>query len=108
MSETIDFEQFSKLDIKIGTVRSAERIEGSVKLIKVVVDFGEFDRQIVAGFGKTLNPEDLINKQVPCLLNITPAKLMGVESQGVFIAVDADKAVLLTPENEVENGSKVR
>ena len=107
MSKTIKFEQFSEIEMKIGKVLSAERVKDSEKLIKVMVDIGYEKRQVVAGFGKFLAPEDLIGKQVPIAVNIEPAKLMGVESQGVFIAIDPGGAVLLTPEEDVPNGSKV-
>ncbi len=107
MSKTVKFEQFAELELKIGTVISAERVEGSKKLLKVMINLGDEERQVVAGFGKFLAPEDLIGKQVPIAVNIEPAKIMGVESNGVFIAVDQGGAVLLTPEEEVPNGSKV-
>jgi methionine--tRNA ligase beta chain len=107
MKDLIKFDEFQKLDIRIGTVLSADKIEGSKKLIKVVLDMGEEKRQVVAGFGKFLSPEDLIGKQVPIAVNIEPATLMGVESNGVFIAVDPGGAVLLVPEEDVPNGSIV-
>ena len=105
----VDIKDFAKLDIRIGRIIKAERIKGSRKLLRLEVDIGDEIRQIVAGIAETYSPEDLIGKLVPVLVNIKPAKLMGVESRGMILAVDVDgKAVLLQPEREVPVGSKIR
>ncbi len=104
----VDIKEFEKLDIRIGKILRAEKVKGSKKLIRMDVDVGEV-RQIVAGIAETYKPEDLIGKYVPVLLNVKPAKIMGVESRGMLLAVDVEgKAVLLKPEREVPVGSKVR
>lgn len=104
----LKFEDFAKLDIRMGTVTEAVRVEGADRLIKVIVDMGSEKRQLVAGFGHLHEPEDLIGKQVPIVVNIEPAKLRGVESNGIFVAINDEKATLLVPENETPNGSKLK
>ncbi|MEM4747991.1 MAG: methionine--tRNA ligase subunit beta, partial [Archaeoglobaceae archaeon] len=88
---------------------SAEKIEKSKKLLKLIVDIGGERRQIVAGIAENHKPEDIIGKLVVVLTNLKPAKIMGVESRGMILAADVDgKAVLLVPEAEVVAGTKVR
>jgi methionine--tRNA ligase beta chain len=104
---TIKFEDFSKIDMRIGTVVSAEEVEGSEKLIKMEVDFGEIGRrQILGGLKSWYEPKDLEGKQIPFVINIEPRKMMGLESQGMVLAVESsDRAVLLFPKESVENGA---
>ncbi len=105
----ISFEDFKKLEIKIGKISAAERIESSEKLIKLEVNLGKEKRQIVAGIAKFYNPDYLINKEVVILVNLEPRKLMGIESQGMVLAADFDgKPVLLIPEKEVPPGTIVK
>ncbi len=105
----IDIKDFSKLDIRIGKIVKAEKIKGSRKLMKLEVDVGGEVRQIVAGIAEVYEPEEVVGKLVPVLVNIKPAKLMGVESMGMVLAADVDgKPVLLHPDREVPPGSKVR
>lgn len=107
--DMIDIKEFERLDIRIGKIIKAEKIEGSKKLLKLEVDIGEEIRQVIAGIAETYNPEDLLGRLVPVLINIKPAKLMGVESRGMILAVDVNgKAVLIEPERDVPVGSKVR
>ncbi len=103
----ITYEEFQKLDIRIGKVLSAENIKGSDKLLKLEVDIGE-KRQIVAGIAKSHNPSELVGRQVVVMANMKPAKLFGVESRGMVLAADVEGAVLLLPEKEVKEGTKVR
>ncbi len=105
----IDIDYFTKLDLRIGKIVKAERIKKSKKLLKLEIDIGDEIRQVVAGIAENHEPESLIGKLVPILVNLKPAKLMGVESQGMILAVDVDgKAILLHPEKEVPIGSKIR
>ncbi len=109
MEEIIDINEFAKLDLRIGKIENAERVEGSKKLIKLEVDVGDETRQLVAGIAEEYNPESLIGKLVPVLANLKPVKLMGVESQGMILAVDVNgKPILLHPDREVPAGSRVR
>lgn len=109
MSSTISFEEFQKLDIRVGKIELADRIEGSNKLLRLRIEIGESKpRQIVAGIAKTHNPENLIGTQVVILANLKPIKLFGIESNGMLLAADQDGAVLLKPERKIKVGSKVR
>ena len=112
----ISFDDFNKLDIRIGTILKAEKIEGADKLLKLTVDIGPSSasgqpelRVLVAGIAETYKPKSLINKQVPVLINLEPRTLRGVESQGMILAAVVDeKAVLLKPIKKVPNGTKIR
>ncbi len=107
--EVVTIDDFLKLDIRVGKILKAERIKKSKKLMRLEVDVGNEVRQIVAGIAESYKPEDLTGKLVVVLANLKPAKLMGVESQGMLLAADVDgKAILLTPEREVPPGSRVR
>ena len=109
--EQIRIEEFERLDLRIGRIKDAARIEGSKKLIKLEVDIGDEhgrNRQLVAGIADEYKPEELIGKLVPVLVNLEPKKLMGVESQGMLLAVSVDgKPVLLHPDKDVPPGSRV-
>jgi methionine--tRNA ligase beta chain len=105
----ITYDDFIKLDIRIGTVTSAEKVQGTDKLIRLEIDLGEGTRQVVAGMALTYTPEDFIGKQVPILVNLEPRKLRGIESQGMILAADVGgKPIMLIPEREVPPGSAVR
>ncbi len=107
--EEITFDDFSKLDIRIGTVVTAEPVKKSNKLMRLEVDIGEdTPRQLVAGIKETHDPEQIIGRQVVVLANLKPAKLCGVESRGMVLAGDTEGAVLLMPEAEVAAGTRVR
>lgn len=103
----VTFDEFGKLDIRIGRITSAENIKGSDKLLKLEVDIGE-KRQVVAGIAQSHSPGALVGKQVVLLANMKPARLFGVESRGMILAADTDGAVLLEPEREVMEGTKIR
>ena len=105
---TIVYDDFDKLNIRIGTVIECEKVEKSEKLLKLIVDFGEFKRQIIAGIATKYTPEDLLNKQLPIIVNLAPRKLLGLESQGMILAIgDDDVEALLTPTEKVNNGAGV-
>ncbi len=104
----ISFDDFQKLDIKIGTILEAEKVEGADKLLKLKVDLGDEQRILVAGIAETYQPENIIGKQIPILINLEPKKLRGIESQGMILAVDIDgKATLIHPDKNVPNGNRV-
>jgi methionyl-tRNA synthetase len=107
--EITDLNEFARLDLRIGKIANAEKIEGSKKLIKLDVDVGDEMRQMVAGIAEDYIPEDLIGKLVPILVNLKPAKLMSVESGGMILAVEVNgKPILLYPDKEVPAGSRIR
>jgi methionyl-tRNA synthetase len=109
VTSSISYKEFQSLDIRIGQVESAERIEGSDKLLKLTVNMGQERRQVVAGIAQGYRPEDLVGSQVVVLANLEPSKLFGVESQAMLLAADVNgRAVLLRPQEKVKPGTKVR
>lgn len=124
----ISYEDFQKLEIRIGKVVSCEKVENADKLLKLEVDFGSAEqnselkenkessngtdrtiRQVVSGIAEYYKPEDLIGKEFPFLFNLEPRTIRGLESQGMILAVDnGSQIALLSPDKEVEPGSKVK
>ncbi|MDE3018804.1 MAG: methionine--tRNA ligase subunit beta, partial [Nitrospirota bacterium] len=105
----ISIDEFMKVQLKTATVLTAERVPKSEKLIKLQVDLGGEQRQIVAGIGKRYEPEQLIGKRIVIVANLKPAKLMGIESQGMVLAAgDKDVGGLVTVIEEVPPGTKVK
>ncbi len=107
----INFEDFTKLDICIGTIVSAEKIPDADKLLCLMVDLGEeFPRQIVSGIAEHFTePEILVGKQVPVLLNLNPRTIRGVESQGMILyVVGGDKLTTLESSEKMTNGTPVK
>ena len=105
----ITIDKFFETELKVATVMAAERVPKSNKLIKLTVDLGEETRTVVAGIGQQYEPEPLVGRQVIVVANLEPAKLMGVESQGMVLAASIDgKPVLLHPEQQVPNGTRVK
>lgn len=113
----ISFEEFKKLDIRIGRIEHAERIPDSDKLLRLEVNLGNDPstgsgreiRQIVAGIAQYYEPEKLIGRSVPILVNLEPRMLRGVESQGMLLASDAGgEPVLFSPDKDIPPGSVVR
>jgi methionine--tRNA ligase beta chain len=106
--EMINFEDFVKIDLRIGKIIEAEKVEGSSKIIKTTVDLGEEKRQILAGIGKFYTPEELINKIVVVVANLSPKKIMGMDSEGMILAVKDDNNLsLLGVDKEIKIGSKI-
>lgn len=110
LKSEIDFDDFSKLDIRTGTILEAEAVPKTDKLLKLLVDIGLEKRIIVSGIAKEFAIEDIIGKQVSVLANLAPKKLRGVESKGmILMAEDADgKLTFASPQNSIANGSIVR
>lgn len=107
----ISIDEFKKVEARIGKVLAAEAVEGSEKLIKLSLDFGEeTPRQILSGIRQWYTPESLVGKQLLFVTNLASRSMMGLESQGMLMAVDgADgQPVFVVPETVVPNGSKVR
>lgn len=105
----ITYDDFAKMDIRVGTITAAERVPKSDKLLKLKVDDGLGGRQILSGIAKHFTPEEVIGKQVTFLANLAPRKMMGLESQGmILMAEDRDgKLSLITPGEVVWNGGTV-
>lgn len=106
----ISYDDFAKLDIRIGTVVAAELVPETDKLIKCTVNFGELgERTIVSGIAEWKKPEELVGCQFPYIVNLAPRMLRGVESQGMLLAASDDAGVaLLNPERLVPPGTKLK
>lgn len=105
----INYEAFTQLDIKIGKIIAAEKITGTDKLLKLEIDLGTEKRTLVAGIAEMYQPQDLVGKEIPILVNLEPKRLKGIESNGMILAADNNgKPVLLHPDTIVPAGSKVK
>ena len=107
--ETIEFDDFTKLDIRIGTILEAEKVAKTKKLLKLKVDVGIDTRTIVSGIAESFSPEEIIGQQVSVLVNLAPRKIRGVESQGMILMTDTPdgKLAFVEPTKEVKNGQQV-
>lgn len=107
-SKTVSIDYFRTIELRAGKIIHAERVPKSNKLIKLIVDFGTENRQIVAGIGKKYSPEELVGKTCPFVYNLEPAKLMGVESNGMILAGNIDgEPVIMQFLEDVPPGSKI-
>jgi len=107
--DEITYEDFQKLDLRIGLIENVEKVPKADKLLKLTVDIGTEKRTLVAGLAEYYKAEDLIGKKIVVLANLQPRKLRGVESQGMLLAAEDGKTVaFLTPEKDVSPGSKIR
>ncbi|MEM2843295.1 MAG: methionine--tRNA ligase subunit beta [Candidatus Bathyarchaeia archaeon] len=104
-----DINDFQKLDLRVGTITLVERVEGTKKLYKILVDLGELGvKQTISGLVGYYSPEELKGKKVVFLANLKPAKIAGVISEGMVLAAVAGNAVsLLSIDKDVPNGSKI-
>jgi methionyl-tRNA synthetase len=108
MSDEVSFKEFKKLNIRIGTVTTVERVPGSDKLYKMQVDLGDETRQIVTGLVEYYAQEELEGKVIAVVTNLKPAKIFGHWSYGMLLAAEKDdKLSLLTVDREISNGAKV-
>lgn len=109
LKPTVTIDDFGKLDIRIGTVTAAEKMEKSDKLLKLTVNSGLDQRTILSGIAKQYTPEQMVGKQVTFIANLAPRKMMGIESQGmILMAEDQDgKLRLLQPNEAVNPGASV-
>lgn len=108
--ETISFEDFMKLDIRVGTIKQALPHPDADKLLILKIDEGKEElRQLVAGIKETYTPEGLVGKQIAFISNLEPKELRGELSQGMILAADVEgKPIILIPEKEVPNNTKIR
>jgi methionyl-tRNA synthetase len=105
----VSIDEFLKTELRVARVVTAERIPGADKLLKLVVDLGTEQRQIVAGIALAYAPEELVGRKIVVVANLKPAKLRGIESQGMLLAADAGgKPTLVTFEKDVAEGTRVR
>ena len=104
----VTLEDFKMLDLRVGEVKSSERVEGSDKLLRLLVDFGTESRQNLAGVGKKYQPEELLNKQFVFVFNLESRTVMGFESQGMVLAAHNESGpILIEPVEKVENGNSL-
>lgn len=105
----IAFDDFQKIDLRIGTIIEAEKVEKADKLLKLKVDTGIDIRTIVSGIAESFTVEEVIGKQVQVLVNLAPRKIRGIESQGMLLLTEKPdgKLTFLVPENQVDNGKNV-
>jgi len=104
----VSVKELGKLDIRIGNVVKAERVPKSEKLLKLEVELAKERRTLVAGVAEHYRPEELIGKQVAVIVNLEPAKLMGIKSEGMLLAaVEEGKISLLTVDKPVKPGARV-
>jgi methionyl-tRNA synthetase len=103
------YDDFAKLDMRVGEILSAEKIEKSKKLLKLQVDIGVEVRTVLSGIAEQFSTEDVIGKKVILLANLQPRKMMGIESQGMILMSEDKEGVFrfLTPEGEADNGSTI-
>ena len=94
MKDIISIDDFAKMDLRISEIIGAERVEGSEKLLKLIVDIGEKKIQVVAGLAKKYTPEEIKGKKVVVLVNLKPAKLFGIKSEGMILATSDSSSVL--------------
>jgi len=109
LPEELAYKDFKKLDIRIGTVESCEKVEGSDKLYRLTVDCGEDEpRQILSSLVDWYTAEELIGKVIPVLVNLKPAKIFGQMSYGMLLAAEvSDECVLLTTDRVIQNGARI-
>lgn len=106
MKSVIATDDLAKIDLRIGTIKEAEAVEGSEKLLKLQVQCGEETRQILAGIGKRYAPAELVEKQILIVVNLAPRMMMGLESQGMLMASDDEQGpVLIIPSSQVLPGA---
>lgn len=109
MKDTIAFDDFMKMDIRVGEILSAEPVPKSNKLLKFTVDTGVDQRTILSGIAKHFTPEDMVGKKVTVLANLAPRKIMGIESQGMILFAENEDGGLkaVRPDEDAENGATI-
>jgi len=108
--EEIEFDDFTKMDLRVGTILEAEKVPKTKKLLKLKIDTGIDVRTVVSGIAEHYSPDQIVGKQVSVLVNLKPRKLRGIESQGmILMAEDKEgKLVFVVPEKKVDNGSEIK
>ncbi|MCK4552691.1 methionine--tRNA ligase subunit beta [Candidatus Pacearchaeota archaeon] len=111
MENIINFEDWEKLDLRVGKILEVENIKGADKLFKLFVDIGSEKRTVCAGLKAYYSKEELVGKKIILFVNLAPRKLRGIESQGMVLASvsnDESKVKLIKPDKDVEVGSKIK
>lgn len=107
--DKINFDDFMKVKMKVGKVLTAEKVEGSPKLLKLSVDFGEeAPRQVLSGIAKTFQPEQIMGNSFVFVVNLLPRQILGMESQAMILAAHDDQGmVLFSPTREIQSGAEL-
>jgi methionyl-tRNA synthetase len=112
VDDEVDIDVFARIKLRTATIEAVEAVPKSKKLYKLQLDVGELGkRQIVSGIAQHYTPEQLVGKQIVIIANLKPAKLMGVESQGMLLAASTEgdsSLALLTPDKPIAAGARVR
>ena len=104
MEDLISIEDFMKVDLRVGKIIGAEKVKGSEKLLKLMVDVTDKKLQVVAGLATNYSPEDIINQKVIVLVNLKPAKLFGIKSEGMILAAEDSLCLLTAPDADIGEG----
>jgi methionyl-tRNA synthetase len=104
----ITYEDFSKMELVVGLIESAELVPGADKLLKLIVDIGSEKRQLVAGLAPWYSPEKMVGKRIIVLANLESKVIRGLESKGMLLAADSADVSLLTVDKEVPPGTRIR
>jgi len=111
VKDNIEFKDLSKIDVRVGTIESLENVKDSKKLVKLIVNFGDFSRQILVGMqGERKDPQEIVGKQALFVVNMAPKKMAGEISEGMLFDIgyeDGITPVLAQPEKVVPNGTRV-
>jgi methionyl-tRNA synthetase len=108
-SKQISIQQFFEADLRVAQIIAVERVPNADRLLKLQVDVGDEKRQLVAGIAQAYDPQSLVGKRIVVVVNLQPAKIRGVESQGMLLAADASgRPILATFEEDVPPGTRVR
>jgi methionyl-tRNA synthetase len=109
LKSMIQYEDFSKLDLRIGTITAAEKVEKADKLLKLEIDLGFEKRTVVSGIALHFKPEEIIGKQVTVVANLAPRKMRGIESNGMILMAEDEggKLKFINPDEDTTNGSTV-
>ena len=109
LGQIVSFEEFCKMDLRIGKITKAEAVPQSRNLVKMTIDIGGESRQAVAGIAQHYSPKDLEDKHVAVIANLQPKKMFGIESNVMILAAEDEKNVsILMPDRPVKAGSKIR
>lgn len=110
VKENIEFNDLAKIDVRVGTIESLENVKGSKKLVKLQVNFGDFNRQILVGMqGERENPAEIVGQQAMFVVNLAPKKMAGEISEGMLFDIGYENGitpVLANPEKAVPNGAQ--
>jgi tRNA-binding protein len=107
---SISYEEFKRLDVRVGVIISAESIKGKNKIMKAIVDVGNEKRELIVGGAEYYRPEDMVGRKVVVLVNLEPRRIAGIVSQGMLLAADVDGKpywLTVTDSDDVPAGSKI-